>query len=109
MLIATRVLKLLRSSGDIDVPVRIHAPEQREVDWVCRLEVDWPDGVLEIPVGGIDAVQALHLALQSAGAQIYASAHHAAGALMWLEPGRGYGFPVTYNLRDVLVGDDKKL
>src|SRR5574338_1167724 len=109
MLIATRVLRLRSPGGDIDVPVRIHAPEQREVDWACRLEVGWPDGVLEIPVRGVDAVQALHLALQLAVAQMYASAHHATGALMWLEPGKGYGFPITYNLRDLLVGDDKKL
>jgi hypothetical protein len=110
MLIATRVLKLRRSSGsDIDIPVRIHAPEQREVDWACRIEVGWPDGVLEIAARGIDAVQALHLALQLAGAQIHASTHHASGAFVWLEPGKGYGFPITHNLRDLLVGDDKTL
>jgi hypothetical protein len=27
---------------------------------------------------------------------------------LWLEPGRGYGFPVPNNIRDLLVGDDKK-
>jgi hypothetical protein len=48
------------------------------------------------------------LALKTIGAQIYASDHHASGKLMWLEPGKGYGFPVTNNLRDLLVGDDKK-
>ena len=26
----------------------------------------------------------------------------------WLEPGRGYGFPVPDNIRDLLVGDDKR-
>jgi hypothetical protein len=109
MLIATRILKLRRSNGDIDIPVRIYAPEKREVDWACRLEVGWPDGPVDVAARGIDAVQALHLALQLVGAQIYASAHHASGSLMWLEPGKGYGFPVTYNLRDLLVGDDKKL
>jgi hypothetical protein len=54
-------------------------------------------------------VQALELALRTIGAQIYASDHHASGKLMWLEPGKGYGFPVTSNLRDLLVGDDKDL
>ena len=109
MLIATRVLKLRRSTGDIEVPIRIFAPEQQKIDWACRIEVDWPDGTLSIAARGIDAVQALHLALQLIGAQIYASAHHASGKLMWLEPGKGYGFPVTNNLRDLLVGDDKTL
>jgi len=109
MLIATRILKLRRPTGDSGIPIRIYAPEQREVDWACRLEVGWPDGMLEMAARGIDAVQALHLALQLVGAQAYASAHHASGKLMWLEPGRGYGFPVTNNLRDLLVGEDKKL
>jgi hypothetical protein len=109
MLIATRVLKLRRSAGNIDVPIRIFAPEQQEVDWACRLEVDWPDGKFEIAARGIDGVQALHLALQLVGAQIYSSAHHASGKLAWLEPGNGYGFPITKNLRDLLVGEDKKL
>jgi len=109
MLIATRILRLQRSAGDIDVPVRIFAPERQEIDWACRLEVDWPDGRFEMIARGIDAVQALHLALQLVGAQIYSSAHHAAGNLTWLDPGNGYGFPITNNLRDLLVGEDKKL
>lgn len=109
MLIATRVLKLRHPTGDVEIPVRIFAPEQREVDWACRLEVDWPDGKFEIAARGIDAVQALYLALQLAGAQIYSSAHHASGKLAWLESGKGYGFPVPNNLRDLLVSEDKKL
>ncbi len=56
---------------------------------------------------GSDAVQALLIALQMIGSEIYASAHHAAGRLVWLEPGHGYGFPVSNNVRDLLIGDDK--
>ena len=58
---------------------------------------------------GVDAVQALELALKMIGAFVYATDHHASGNLMWLEPGRGYGFPVTNNIRDLLIGDDKTL
>ena len=54
-------------------------------------------------------MQALHLALELIGAQIYASDHHASGKLMWLEPGKGYGFPVTRGIRDILLGDDRTL
>jgi len=25
---------------------------------------------------------------------------------MWAEPAQGYGFPVTQNLRELLIGDD---
>jgi len=58
--------------------------------------------------GGIDSVQALELALRMIGAIIYASDHHASGNLMWEAPGQGYGFPVPNNIRDLLVGEDKK-
>ena len=59
--------------------------------------------------GGIDSFQALILALQMIGAEIYASAYHKAGSLKWFERYRGYGFPVGCNLRDLLIGDDRKL
>ena len=61
-----------------------------------------------MPIGGVDSVQALDLALRAVGAQLYASDHHASGNLVWEEPGKGYGFPVTNNIRDLLVGDDKR-
>lgn len=108
MLIATRVLKLCRPTGDIEIPVRIFAPEEGAQSWFCRFEVDWPDGPRGMAAGGVDAVQALELALKMIGAQIYTSDHHTSGNLVWLEPGKGYGFPVPNNIRDLLVGDDKK-
>lgn len=108
MVIATRVLKLRRPTGDIEIPIRIFAPVREAASWSCKFEVDWPDGTLTMAAGGVDAVQALHLALQLIGAQIYASDHHASGNLMWEAPGKGYGFPVTNSLRDVLIGDDKR-
>ncbi|MGE0034658.1 MAG: hypothetical protein AB7S93_03405 [Xanthobacteraceae bacterium] len=108
MVIATRILKLRSATRDIEIPVRIFAPEQEAASWSCKFEVDWPDGMVTMSAGGIDAVQALDLALKMIGAQIYASDHHASGKLMWEAPGKGYGFPVGKNLRDLLVGDDKK-
>jgi hypothetical protein len=107
MLIATRVLKLRRPAGDIEIPIQIFAPEQEGTSWSCKFEINWPDGTIRMAAGGVDAVQALHLALQLIGAQIYASDHHASGKLMWLEPGKGYGFPATKGIRDLLIGDDK--
>ena len=109
MLIATRVLKLRHAGSDIEIPIRIFAPEPEPVDWLCRFEIDWPDEMLAAGAMGVDAVQALELALKMIGALIYASDHHASGKLMWLEPGKGYGFPVTKGIRDLLEGDDKGL
>ena len=57
---------------------------------------------------GVDAVQALLFALQMIGAEVYTSSQHQSGRLEWLERGRGYGFPVPDNIRDLLVGDDKR-
>lgn len=109
MLIATRVLTLRRTTGDIEIPIRIFAPRQETTDWSCKFEVDWPDGAWTMAAGGVDAVQAFELALKMIGAQIYASDHHASGNLVWLEPGKGYGFPVPSGIRDLLVGDDRSL
>ena len=108
MTVATRHLVLRSENGDVDVPVRIHAPEQAEAHWICRYEIGWPKGIAKRWGGGVDAVQALLLTMQMIGSEIYTSAHHASGELMWLEPGRGYGFPVPSGIRDLLVGDDRK-
>ncbi len=108
MIIATRTLRLRAANRDVEIPIKIFAPRQEPIDWSCRFEVGWPDGTLERFAVGVDPVQALLLALQMIGAQIYASDHHASGNLVWLEPGFGYGFPVPAGIRDLLVGNDKK-
>src|ERR1700741_1739995 len=108
MVIATRVLKLRQGSGEIPVPIRIFVPEQREVDWACRFEIEWPNETTTLEAWGVDAVQALELAMKMIGAFIYGSDHHASGKLTWEAPGQGYGFPVPNTIRDLLVGEDKK-
>lgn len=105
--IATRVLKLRQDGGDVDMPVYIFAPEQQASSWACRFEIGWPDGCHAMAAHGVDAVQALDMALRMIGAVIYTSDHHKSGDLMWEAPGKGYGFPVTGNIRDLLEGDDK--
>lgn len=46
MIIATRSL-VLRDKPNVDIPIRIHAPEQAEVGWICRFEIGWPEGKAE--------------------------------------------------------------
>jgi hypothetical protein len=103
------VLKLRQGSSEIAVPIRIFAPEQHDIDWACRFEIGWPDETTTMEIMGVDAVQALELAMKTIGAFIYSTDHHASGNLMWLEPGTGYGFPVSYNIRDILIGHDKTI
>ena len=108
MIIAERLLMLRRDGGEIKIPIEIHAPEKVRAEWRCRFVIGWPDGKAKRWGSGSDAVQSLLIAMQMIGAEIYTSSHHEAGRLYWFSPGRGYGFPVTNNIRDLLVGDDKE-
>jgi hypothetical protein len=108
MIIARRVLILRRRKGDVRIPVSMHAPEKAKVDWVCRYEIGWPEGKAKRWSGGVDAVQALQLAMSMIGVEVNVSRHAKSGRLQWLEQGRGYGFPVPSGIRDLLVGDDKR-
>src|SRR5262245_54342272 len=108
MIIATRLLKLREGGTSREVPIHIHAREKADVDWICRFEIGWPNAKAERWGGGVDPAQALLSALQMIGAELYTSDQHRSEALMWLSPHRGYGFPVPQNIRDLLVGDDKK-
>jgi len=55
VLIATRTLKVRRPTGDVDVPVRIFAPEKDDArGWGCRFEIAWPDRAAEMTARGGD-------------------------------------------------------
>ena len=109
MLIGSRILKLKTNGEDAAIPVRLFAPTSEDDGaWFCAFEIDWPDGVRKSRAGGADALQAVYLALQMIGSELYTSAHHKSGALYFEAPGKGYGFPVAATLRDLLVGDDKR-
>ena len=107
MIIATRTLTLREGKTSREVQICLHAPEESAADWICRFEIEWPEGKVERWGSGVDAVQALSSALQMIGAEIYTSHYHRTGKLEWLEAGRGYGFPVPNAIRDLLIGDDK--
>lgn len=108
MIIGTRVLQLRGEARDIDIPIRIFAPEETGNKWICRFEINWPEGKVERWGSGVDAIDALFAALQMIGIGVYGSEHHQSGKLVWLAEGAGYGFPVTNNIRDLLVGLDKR-
>jgi hypothetical protein len=109
MLIASRVLTLLDRSDQIHIPIRIFAPKKSQNgSWFCRYEIDWPGEQHKMEIGGFDSAQALVLALQAIGAEIYSSSYHKSGKLYLDKPGGGYGFPVVPTYRDFLQGDDAK-
>jgi hypothetical protein len=109
MLIATRSLKVRQGDSESDIPVRLFQPEAEEGrGWGCRFEIEWPDRTISMIARGFDSIQALEIALQLIGVQLYTSSYHDAGQLIFEKPGGGYGFPVPRNMRDLLIGDDTK-
>jgi hypothetical protein len=107
MVMATRTLTLRDGDGDTKVEVRIFSPQpEKPSGWSCRYEIDWPHGQKAMEAGGADSIQALIIALCMVGAEIYTSSYHKSGNLFYEAPGRGYGFPVSNTLRDLLIGDD---
>jgi hypothetical protein len=109
MIIASRLLTLRVDGKDRPVAIEIQAPEQHsDVEWRCHFMIDWPDGKAERWGAGIDAVQALLIAMQMIAAELYTSEGHVQGRLFWDKPQGGYGFPVSSNIRDLLIGDDRK-
>jgi hypothetical protein len=107
-MIATRLLHLRDGESKIEIPIRIFAPRDRDGSWSCRYEIDWPEGCRTMEALGADSVQAILLAFQMIGAELYTSDHHKSGRLMFHEPGQGYGFPVAASIRDLLIGNDRK-
>jgi Domain of unknown function (DUF6968) len=109
MEIASRTLILRNGKDHIEIPIRMFTPKQQEPRaWSCRYEIDWPEGKEIREAWGVDSIQAMFLALQAIGSDIYTSTYHRSGNLYFEAPGRGYGFPVPVSLRDLLVGDDAK-
>ncbi len=108
MTIATRTLKLNVQAGIVDVPINIFMPEQDGDGWICQYEINWPDKTWRSAAGGVDAVQALHCAMEKIGIELYASAANKSGLLTWSSHWKGFGFPVPHNARNMLVGDDAK-
>jgi hypothetical protein len=109
MLIGGRQLTLHEGDIEIKIPVRLFAP-QREADgaWNCRYEIGWPDKMATKEIFGADSMQAIVLALQMVGFEIYTSEFHESGRLAGEKGRGGYGFPVMAEYRDLLQGDDAK-
>lgn len=102
MEIASRILSLRDGDGIVDIPICIFAPTEKSPRaFACKYEIAWPDGTRIMEVWGSDSAQAMFLALQSIGAELYASSYQKAGTLFHGSPGAGYGFPVPATLRDL--------
>jgi uncharacterized protein DUF6968 len=109
MLIGNSQLTLQDGNDKINIPVRLFAPRIDAAGaWGCRYEIDWPDKMSAKEIFGADSMQAIVLALQMIGFEIYHSEFHETGLLYSEKRGGGYGFPMMNAYRDLLQGDDAK-
>jgi hypothetical protein len=109
MIIASRTLHIQDHDQVHDVLIEVHQPKLVDGQfWQCHWSIAWPDQTYRQFAESQDSISALFSALKMIGAMLYASEAHRDGALYWLEPGMGYGFPVTNNIRDLLVGHDAR-
>lgn len=74
--------------------------------WGCKYEILWPDEPRFMTAYGFSEFQAIFIAMQMIGAEIYISDYHEAGLLHVDGQEKGYGFPVPKNCRELLVGAD---
>jgi hypothetical protein len=109
MIIAQRVLYANINSNKLEIRISIYCPRYDNDQWTCDYEICWPKMIRKSSAFGIDAVQSLILALNKIAVELYTSEFHQNENLIWQEEMNGYGFPLSYNLKDISVGDDKKL
>lgn len=107
--VASRLLNLATAHGVQQFELRIFAPKQHDGQgWECPYEIDWPGAPRRFAGAGVDSIQALIIALEMIGAELYASNAHKEGRLFFREAGSGYGMPVPAMMRSALIGDDAK-
>ena len=88
----------------------IERPQQvGDHEFACAFEITGLATEVRRSVRGIDAVQALQLAMQAIGAHLYLSAEYGSARLAWGDVGgnpKDLGFPVPDALKDIPPGPD---
>lgn len=75
-----------------EVECRFSQPKMDGADSVCRVEIDWPEGTKSVSIYGVDEVQALSLAMQTAHAYLLAARERYGRVVTWLD-GADLGLP----------------
>ena len=109
MKIAARTLHIQTDAIPTPVQIVVNAPVSDNGAWACEFVIGWPEGDFTFRAMGLDAVQALSIALGRIAYQLYMSPHHAAGTLYFERPGTGYGFRLPSHIRHLAIGDDRDL
>ena len=112
-LMATRELELVDANGAHvrRVVVKLYKPRRMDdgEDWICNYRILGIGGEKLRYGAGVDAIQALLLALSIIGAELYTSTEARAGLLKWCDTGQ-LGFPIVFpELIGAHAGDIMKL
>ena len=78
---------------------RFFKPEADGQDYRCRYEIDWPEGAYKGRAYGVDAVQALLLAMQKAHTDLLAARENKGRQITWLDT-RSLGMPIPKTISD---------
>ncbi len=101
--IATRELDIADSGAKVIVGIGTPKNFPDSSDYYCPYEIRGLGNDKIRYAGGIDGVQALLLALQMVGAELYTSEEGKAGTLIWAG-GHDLGFPVSDPISDMIPG-----
>lgn len=99
--IASRTLRLGTGVDRVTVSIGAPKPYPDGKDFFCPFRIEGLGDDQVKYVGGVDAVQALQLAMHRIGVELYASPH--AATLRWIDPDDpDLGFPVPDNVRELI-------
>ena len=79
---------------------RFYRPAYDGQDFSCRYEIGWEEGVRTRESWGVDAVQALLLAMQSAHTDLLVARRDHGREVLWLGQ-RNLGLPIPETIRDL--------
>ncbi len=101
--IATRELDIADSRAKVIVGIGAPKKFPDSSDYYCPYEIRGLGNDKIRYAGGIDGIQALLLALQMVGAELYTSEEGKAGTLIWVGQ-HDLGFPVPDSISDMIPG-----
>ena len=81
------------------VSCRFFWPELDGGSYFCRYEIDWPEGMRSRSTGGVDEVQALLLAMQTAHTDLLAARENDGRSVLWMGQ-RALGLPIANVIRE---------
>ncbi|QAY78166.1 hypothetical protein [Sphingosinicella sp. BN140058] len=93
---------VIRRTFNVDgqkVGCRFSRPKAEGQSYFCRYEIEWPEGTSSRRVGGVDEVQALLLAMQTAHTDLLIAREHD-GRQVTFDNRQSLGLPVANALRD---------